>query len=187
MKKKSSFLTFLCALVPGVGQMYLGLMKRGVSLLLAFSVITAVSGAFGMSFLVVLLPVIWCFSFFDTFKLRSLDPESLAALDYYLFIGNTNNRESILNLLRRKRFIVGIVCIVFGVYFLFENVFMYFAYRFIDYEVIYDIMHKIPAAIGGILVIALGIFLMLGGKKPKPIGKNPEQDDFIGYGGEGHE
>lgn len=50
MKKKSSFLTFCCALVPGAGQMYLGMMKRGASLMILFALFTAVSGFFNMEF-----------------------------------------------------------------------------------------------------------------------------------------
>ena len=43
MKKKNSLLTFLCALVPGAGQMYLGLLKKGCSIMLAFTIDVAVT------------------------------------------------------------------------------------------------------------------------------------------------
>ena len=36
MKKKNSFFTFLFALWPGAGQMYLGLPRRGFSIMLVF-------------------------------------------------------------------------------------------------------------------------------------------------------
>jgi TM2 domain-containing membrane protein YozV len=36
IKKKNSFLTFIFSLIPGAGQMYLGFMKRGLSLMSCF-------------------------------------------------------------------------------------------------------------------------------------------------------
>ena len=36
MQRKSGFLTFCFACLPGVGEMYLGYMKRGLSVMIAF-------------------------------------------------------------------------------------------------------------------------------------------------------
>ena len=54
--RKSRILTFLFALWPGAGQMYLGYMKRGVSLMGLFFLIFAIMGFLGLSFLAFLLP-----------------------------------------------------------------------------------------------------------------------------------
>ena len=43
MNRKHGLLLFLCALVPGCGQMYQGYMKRGISLTFGFSAILAVA------------------------------------------------------------------------------------------------------------------------------------------------
>ena len=64
---KNGILTFLFAFCPGAGQMYQGYMKRGLSLITMFCV------AFGASTLLevlyVAMPIVWMYSFFDTFNL----------------------------------------------------------------------------------------------------------------------
>ena len=77
MKRKNGFLTFLCACCFGAGQMYLGMMKRGVSIMLAACLIFAVGGVLGISILLVLLPVVWFFAFFDTFNLRAMGVDAM--------------------------------------------------------------------------------------------------------------
>lgn len=74
--RKSRILTFLFALWPGAGQMYLGYMKRGVSLMGLFFLIFAIMGFLGLSFLAFLLPIIWFYAFFDTMNLRSMSYDS---------------------------------------------------------------------------------------------------------------
>ena len=49
MNRKNGFWTFCFAFIPGGGQMYQGYMKRGLSLLLLFFVILAVSGFLGLA------------------------------------------------------------------------------------------------------------------------------------------
>lgn len=65
-KAPSSFLTLCCAFIPGCGQMYLGLTKRGLvilSIFLACNYLDMFSSAF---FFVGILT--WFFGFFDTFN-----------------------------------------------------------------------------------------------------------------------
>lgn len=75
MQKRSSFLTFLTALIPGVGYMYLGLVKRGIQVLLVFLLIEPVFRLIGLNFLTALVRIpIWFYTFFDTFSVaRMLD------------------------------------------------------------------------------------------------------------------
>ena len=61
--KKSRFLSFVFGMIPGAGQMYLGYLKRGVSLMGLFGLITAVSSMFYLGVLTFLLPVIWFYAF----------------------------------------------------------------------------------------------------------------------------
>ena len=85
--KKSRLFSLLCACWPGAGEMYLGLMNRGLAIMLLFWGIIAV-GAFGFVIPMFLLPVIWFYSFFDTLTLRNLDYYALTELqerDEYFF------------------------------------------------------------------------------------------------------
>ena len=66
---KNGFLTFCCAFIPGAGQMYQGYMKRGLSLILTACCIGMVSSL--LNPVLLLLVVVWMYSFFDTFNLNS--------------------------------------------------------------------------------------------------------------------
>ena len=87
--RKSKILTFLFALFPGAGQMYLGYMKRGVSLMTAFFLVFALMGFLGMSFLAFFLPVIWFYAFFDTLNLRSMSYEYLPHDDFLFHLDSS--------------------------------------------------------------------------------------------------
>lgn len=69
---KQKILTFLCALWPGGGYMYLGMMKKGALLMALFTALLGVTLTVGWKFLAFLLPVIWCYCFFDTFHAAKL-------------------------------------------------------------------------------------------------------------------
>ena len=91
--RKSRILTFLFALWPGAGQMYLGYMKRGVSLMGLFFLIFAIMGFLGLSFLAFLLPIIWFYAFFDTMNLRSMSYEFLPQDDFLFHLDSINAPE----------------------------------------------------------------------------------------------
>ena len=48
-KKKSSFLTFCFSFLPGAGQMYMGFMKRGISLMSSFFFLIFLAVFFNLS------------------------------------------------------------------------------------------------------------------------------------------
>ena len=79
MQRKSGFLTFCFACLPGAGEMYLGYMKRGLSVMIAFWGLIFVASLLNMGILGILAPIIWAYSFFDTFNLRAQTPEQVAA------------------------------------------------------------------------------------------------------------
>ena len=61
MNKKSGFLTFCFALVPGAGQMYLGYMKRGCSFMLTLALLVTMVSTFSTVLFPLLVAVLWCF------------------------------------------------------------------------------------------------------------------------------
>lgn len=70
MEKRNGFLTFLSALIPGVGYMYLGLVRKGIQVLLLFLLIRPIFDILGIGgFLAFLVNLsIWIYAFFDTFN-----------------------------------------------------------------------------------------------------------------------
>ena len=62
MQRKSGFLTFCFACLPGAGEMYLGYMKRGLSVMIAFWGLIFVASLLNMGILGILAPIIWAYS-----------------------------------------------------------------------------------------------------------------------------
>ncbi len=79
--KRNKFLTFCCSLLPGAGEMYLGFMKQGISLMSVFFLVWAVSGLLNLPALLFIAPVIWFYSFFHTHNLNSLPDEEFYSLE----------------------------------------------------------------------------------------------------------
>lgn len=80
--KKNGILTLLFAFIPGAGQMYQGYMKRGLSLVLMAAAICMASALIPR--IVVVLLVVFMYSFFDTFNLRAQISMGTAPEDDYL-------------------------------------------------------------------------------------------------------
>ena len=85
MKEQRGILMFITSCMCGCGQMYQGYMKRGVSLLLGFFVIIAVSGFLMLGPLAFFTPVVWLYAFFDSYNLRRQIVQGTAPEDAYLF------------------------------------------------------------------------------------------------------
>ena len=86
IRKKSKGWTFICSLLPGAGEMYMGFMKQGVSIMGLFFATIAVAATLNIGPLTIVLPIIWCYSFFNVHNMYSLSDEEFYALeDDYIF------------------------------------------------------------------------------------------------------
>lgn len=72
--KKNSFLTFCFATMPGAGQMYVGLMKKGVCLMTLFFGICFLAVT-DIPYMIITVPVLWFYSFFDAINYNNLPAE----------------------------------------------------------------------------------------------------------------
>lgn len=86
-KKKSRFLTFCFSLLPGAGEMYMGFMKMGVSLMSIFFLTICALGSMGFEGMAALTAVvIWFYSFFHANHLVALSDEDFEKVeDAYIF------------------------------------------------------------------------------------------------------
>lgn len=186
MKKKNGFLTFCFAFIPGAGQMYLGYMHRGLSIVGAFALITMAASFFsyfGLGVLAVLLPIIWMYSFFDTFRIASQTPEEAAAKpDAFLLDPRDLLGTKWRSVLSGRHKLVGAALIAFGVYMLYRN----FAYpilqSLIDRYGLYwldRMLNGLPVLLMAFVIIALGAWLIRGPVQPA--------DDYTAYIGTGSE
>ncbi len=167
--------------------MYLGMMKKGISIMLSFAMITAVSGFLNMPFFAIVLPVIWFYSFFDTFNIKGMTYEQrLNYEDKFMFDLDDMLKKDWMQILKKRHSLVGGICIVLGIYMLFQN--FVSPYLYLVYEVapwLHAMIRNIPTLIVSVAIIALGIHLVFGGNKKRLA--PPQDEDYVEYGGKDHE
>jgi len=167
IRKKNSFFTFMFSLIPGAGQMYMGFMKRGVSLMLAFCVFIFLGAWLEMGLLLLVLPIMWFYSFFDTHNLRSMPDDEFYAMedDYILFPEIGEDKIKVLQSKYRKIFAFALIIIGFTI--LWNNV-NYILHRILPgylSNLLYTYVRYIPQLLIGFAIILLGFYLIRGKKK----------------------
>lgn len=181
---KNGFLTFCFAFVPGAGQMYQGYMKRGLSLISLFCaswLLTTVAVR-----LVLLLPILWMYSFFDTFNLRAQLGAGIAPEDDYLF--HLGGERDLGLLLARRHKLAGWGLVVLGVYMIYDGILMSGLYDLAErlesrlVWFIYDAAYDLPELLLCLALILLGLWLVRGGHPSRPAAEpHGSQEDFCDY------
>lgn len=183
--KKNGIFTFCFAFIPGAGEMYLGYMKRGLSIMTLFCAISGVAVMLNMGIFAIALPVLWAYSFFDTFNLRAQTEEQAAQnpdaywVDPSLFMG-----DDLKKIVAKRHKLIGWGLIIFGVFSLYNNFFRGYLWDVFDrigFRFGIELLNNIPTLIVAGLVIWLGIMLLRGGKSPKT---NEQTEEYIAYKGE---
>lgn len=161
-KQKKGFLLFLCSLIPGAGELYMGFRKQGISIMLLFWGCIFFSGYSGIGFFVMFLPILWAYSFFNVHNLKSLSEEDFYSVeDAYIlhmdqFIDNTDH------FVRKYKKIIAILLIIFGVSILWDNVTDLIRWILPEYVVSFfsHIFYTLPSIIIAIVIIAGGVHLL---------------------------
>lgn len=167
IRKKSSFLTFCFSFLPGAGQMYMGFMKRGVSLMSGFFLLIFLSTWLELSPLIFASVIIWFYAFFDTFNIRSMpDDEFYTMEDNYLLYPELG-KHNVKNLQGRFRLFFASALIFIGFVILWNNV-CDILENVLPIEVIVAFRyfgHYFPQLLVAFGIIVLGFSLILGKKK----------------------
>lgn len=161
-RQKRGFLLFICSLFPGAGEMYMGFFKQGISIMLVFWGTIAVAGYAGIEFLIMFLPILWFYSFFNVHNLKSLSEEDFYAVeDTYIlhldqFISNTDYFT------KKYTKLVAAVLIFFGVSILWDNLGngLFWLLPSAITNALSSIFYRIPSIIIGIAIIAAGVHLL---------------------------
>lgn len=188
MKRKSGFFTFCLAFCPGAGQMYQGYMKRGTSLLVLFMLIIMLGTLLNMVPVALFSLVVWMYSFFDTFNIRSrflsgeamepdawlVDPESLAG-------GNWKT------LVEKRHRVLGIALVAIGVYALYSNFIAPVLWGLVSAYHLHwlgTLLNSLTTTLVAVVLIGFGVFLMRG-----PAGRQARQqeDAYVAFKGTGSE
>ncbi|MCI8301058.1 MAG: hypothetical protein HFI69_12090 [Lachnospiraceae bacterium] len=173
-KKKSGFLTFCFSLVPGAGEMYMGFMKQGVSIMAFFWLLIFLAAFLNMGPVLFILPILWCYSFFNVHNLRGLcDEEFYAMEDDYLFHLDRVLPADRWN--KRRNNLLAWVLIVIGAVILWGNVTEYMRWMFPG-EIYWSIVDAVPQLAISFFFIWGGINLIRG-KKRELEDKSLEQEE----------
>lgn len=158
--QKNRFWTFCLSLVPGAGEMYFGLYKEGVSLMLAFFLLFLLPMIFELAPFALLAVILWFYSFLHTHNLRSMPLEEFCQLEDRFFWEGVDLGFSWDN---RYRGIAAVALIVIGAYLLWDNLFGWLT-RYLP-GVFYNFVWRLPRLVVGVLIILLGVWLISGKRK----------------------
>lgn len=181
-RKKSRFIVFLLSFFPGAGEMYMGFMKMGLSLMLGFMILTVIVGLTNLGALGVFAVAMYAYSFFHANNLATLDDRTFHSIrDEYLFgMGTFDNRK--VRLEGRNRKVAAGILIVLGIMMLWQVIFNLLCdifgwdNRFLS-AVYYFVRDELPRAVVGIGVIWAG-FALIRGKRIAIEDKDAAADEW---------
>lgn len=168
-QQRSKFWTIIFSFMPGAGHMFMGFMKKGLSLMGAFCIIVMVAAALPFGPLLFLLPVLWFYAFFDAINLRFSPPEVFAqAEDRYLFPSGKAYTDASSFLNKNKR-ACGVALIVFGALLLWNGAYesIRHLFSFSDYfsMLLDSVGRAFPQVCIALLIIGAGFLLIFRKKK----------------------
>lgn len=176
--KKNGLLTFVFACIPGAGQMYYGYMMRGLSLISLFCLFFALGTMVGP--MLMLAPIIWMYSFFDTYDLIRNLASGCPKPDGLLLLGSADELK---NFFPKHNKLLGWGLIALGIWALYDSFvrpILTSLLESIGMENAWYVMSQIPSVFVALALVAVGLWLL--GLHP---GKRqlPPPDDFPPYPG----
>ena len=154
---KQKLLTFLCALWPGGGYMYHGMMKKGAILMALFTALLGMTMTIGWKFLAFLLPVIWCYCFFDTFHVAKLHEDIRAMEDQDCFDKVAAFlKDDPLKKFEGRRTLIGVLILLAALYTLIYGVLLPFFRWGEQFYWVQLTLTVIPTAVVAVLLFMVG-------------------------------
>lgn len=161
-KKKGGFLTFCFSLIPGAGEMYMGFMKQGVSIMAIFWGVIFVATCMNIGPLLLVLPILWCYSFFHVHNLRGMSDEEFYAIeDNYLL--QLDKIVPIEKWSKKQNNILAGIMILIGGSILWNSLTDYLR-GFIPEWFYWSVVNDVPQIVIAVLLIVAGVALIRGKK-----------------------
>ena len=166
-KKRNGFIRFLLSLLPGAGEMYMGFMKMGVSLMTVFFVLVSISVFLGSGILLFIDTIVWFYSFFHVHNLAGMSDEEFYAMEdkYLIPLDKANFKEK--KITEESRKIVSVCLIILGVILTWQGVDRIF-YAYIPewiYQIIARVADSLPKIVIGLAIIYIGVKMIRGKKE----------------------
>lgn len=154
---KEKMLIFLSALWPGGGYMYHGMMKKGAIMMALFTALLGLTMTIGWKFLAFLLPVIWCYCFFDTFHVAKLHEEIRAMEDQDCFDKVAAFlKDDPLKKFEDRRTFLGVLILLAALYTLIYGVLLPFFRWGEQFYWVQMVLTVIPTAVVAVLLYMVG-------------------------------
>ncbi len=161
MQKRSKLLTFLASLVPGLGYMYLGLIKKGIQAMVIFFLIEPLFRFIGLGGVasIILIPL-WFYLFFDTFNIaRKLDRGEFVVDTDFIFSQYQNNKDNTKddtsrNIKDKSGLILGWALVIIGILSIINKLFP-------DNVIYYFIKHSVGTYFIPVLFVFVGVYLLV--------------------------
>lgn len=178
-KQKKGFWLFIFSLIPGAGEMYMGFRKQGISIMLLFWSLIALASGIGMGWLILFVPILWFYSFFNVHNLKSLSEEEFYSVeDTYILhmdqlVGDANS------LIEKYRTLIAVVLIVLGVTILWNNFadILYWILPERLADMVNAISYRLPQMIIAAAIIGIGLYILADKKKKLDQEEAAEEDE----------
>lgn len=166
-KQKRGFWVFLFSLIPGAGEMYMGFKKQGISIMAVFWLTIALAAGLNFGWLLMTLPILWFFSFFNVHNLKTLTEEEFYSIedDYILHLDRIFGDSE--ELLMKYRRAAAVFLIVIGGVILWNSLFDVLEWimpAFLQ-DALWRLSTLLPRLVVALGVIGLGFYLIHGKKK----------------------
>ena len=180
IKKRGRLLTLVFAVVPGMGHMWNGFMKRGVSLMGLFFAVLFLDSWLRIGSVEIMLPLIWFYAFFDCINVRFQDDQDFyAQTDGYLFSLNDLLHRTMTD--QRAKLAVGVTMIVTGLYALWQNTVL----RILGniglpeeiWNFIYEVSRIVPQTVTALLLLWIGWRLIRGEQMQRHVIANGTEEN----------
>ena len=179
MYNRSGFLTFCFAFIPGMGQMYQGSMKRGISIMAACGLMITLLAKVGGVLFPMMLAVLWAASFFDTFAVaRRTEEERQTLPDEWLW--NTAELGGKKPDIGHSR-VIGTACIVLGAWLCLDQLPPFLSEMGVDLGGITWVLRRyVPSILLALALIWFGFRFVAGpAKKDNSATWQPPQEEQV--------
>ncbi|MDF2802107.1 MAG: hypothetical protein K0S61_2010 [Anaerocolumna sp.] len=159
-QKKSKFFTFIFSVMFGAGQMYMGFMKQGLSIMGCAMGIIAIGVTTQLGIIYLVLPLLWFYSFFDAINKFAVPDEEFLKLEDNSILPFELNTQRIKDVIDKYQLYIGGGFIFLGICILNNNVLSYI------FPSGYFILRVIgPQFLISVLMIAIGLHMILSNKQ----------------------
>lgn len=171
---KNRFFTLLFSCCPGAGEMYMGLYRHGVSLMVLFFGGIAAGFWLGWEELLLLIcPVVWCYSFFHTHNLRRMTEEAFAEVEDTFFFEGYIDYAPDWQGMKQYRHLFGILLLLFAVSNFAKILMRLFGTFYYLPEIIWQLTNSLPQIVVAFMVLYAGVRLM---REPKEADESEEME-----------